>query len=319
MRLALVVVAIFCLNISSTDAAYPNSPIRLVLPFPPGGGTDAFARILGPRLSEVLGAPVIVDNRPGASGNVAAEIVARAQPNGHTLLMGFSTVMTTNRSLFVNLSFDPIRDFEPIIQMATAEYFLVVNPTLSIQSVADLVSLAKTRPGKLNYASAGIASPLHLAGELLKSRASIDIVHIPYKGGGAGSVALMTNEVQLGFTSVASSVELIKSGRLKALAITGPARSTFFPDLLTMREAGFPDFQVTAWHALFAPTGTPSEIILQINHATSQILKEPEIIKLLHKIGYEPTATSPQELAAIVRTESEMWSAVIREAGIRGE
>ena len=319
MRLALVVVAIFCLNISSTAAAYPNSPIRLVLPFPPGGGTDAFARILGPRLSEVLGAPVIVDNRPGASGNVAAEIVARAQPNGHTLLMGFSTVMTTNRSLFVNLSFDPIRDFEPIIQMATAEYFLVVNPTLSTQSVADLVSLAKTRPGKLNYASAGIASPLHLAGELLKSRAAIDIVHIPYKGGGAGSVALMTNEVQLGFTSVASSVELIKSGRLKALAITGPIRSTFFPDLPTMHEAGFPDFQVTAWHALFAPTGTPSEIILQINHATSQILKEPEIIKLLHKIGYEPTATSPQELAAIVRTESEMWGAVIREAGIRGE
>jgi tripartite-type tricarboxylate transporter receptor subunit TctC len=315
----IVAVAMLSFSAQAADPPYPSKPIRLVLPFPPGGGTDAVARVMAPKLGELLGVAVIVDNRPGAGGNVAAEAVAKAAPDGYTLLMGFSSVMTVNKTLYANVSFDPVKDFEPIIQIATAEYFLVVNPDLPIKSVEDLVKYAKANPGKLNYASAGVASPLHLAGELFKSRAGVDIVHVPYKGGGPAALAVITGEAQVLFGSVASSMEQIKAGKLRALAVTGTERSPLAPDLPTLAESGFPEFRVTAWHALLAPAGTPRAIVTRLNEATVEALRSPELAKRIRAVGYEPTATSPQDLGSIVQAESAMWARLIKSANIRSE
>jgi tripartite-type tricarboxylate transporter receptor subunit TctC len=319
VRAVFMALAMLASSANAADAPFPNRPIRLVLPFPPGGGTDAVARVMAPKLGEILGVPVVVDNRPGAGGNVAAEAVAKAASDGYTLLMGFSSVMTVNKTLYASVPFDPVKDFEPIIQIATAEYFLVVNPELPVKSVEDLVRYAKAHPGKLNYASAGIASPLHLAGELFKSRAGVDIVHVPYKGGGPAALAVITGEAQVLFGSVASSMEQIKAGKLRALAVTGTERSPLAPDLPTLAESGFPDFRVTAWHALFAPAGTPRAVVTRLNEATVEALRSPELAKRIRAVGYEPTATSPQDLGNIVQTESAMWAKLIKSANIRSE
>lgn len=304
---------------AAESRAYPTKAIRLVLPFPPGGGVDAVARIMVPKLSETLGQQVIVDNRGGAAGNIAAELVAKSPPDGYTLLLGFSTVMTVNRSLYANLPFDPVKDFEPITQLATSQYVLIVHPSLPAKSVAELVRLAKAKPRALNYASAGVASPLHLAGELFKSRAGVDMVHVPYKGGGPAATAVLTGEAHVIFGSVAASLAHVNAGKLRALAVTGLTRSALAPDLPTLHESGYPDYNVTAWHSYVAPAGTPREIVNRIRSATVEVLRIPEIVKAVNKVGYEVTATTPEQLAQIMRAELETWAKLIKAVNIRSE
>ena len=297
---------------------YPDKPIRMVLPFPPGGGTDSLARVILPKMSQTLGQPIVIDNRPGAGGIVAAEIVAKSAPDGYTLFMGSSTGITAAPSLY-KLAYDPIKDFAPITQFATASFILTVHPSLPATTISQLVALARAKPGSLNYASGGIGSPLHLSAELFKSRAGINIVHVPYKGGAPAAAAVLAGEAQMIFGSVAASLALVRAGKLRALAVTGLKRSSLTPELPTMDESGFPGFNVQAWNSLEAPAGTPRNIIGQLHDEMVKVLQMPDVLKLMNTIGYAPTGTTPEQYAEIKRTESAMWAKVIKDANIRAE
>ena len=298
---------------------WPIKPIRMLLPFPPGGGTDAVARMLSPRLSEATGQQWVIDNRGGAAGNIAAELAARSAPDGHTVLMGFSTLMTVNKSLYPKAQFDPVKDFSPVTHMAVSQYLLTVYPAVAAKSITELVALAKAKPGALNYASAGVASPLHLSGALFRSRAAVNIVHIAYKGGGPAVAAVLAGEAQMVFGSVTASMPLVRAAKLRALAVTGLARSNLAPELPTLHESGFPGFNVTAWQSMVVPAGTPRGIVMRMHGEIIKALAMPEVTRLFHNIGYEITGTTPEKLAEIIRDESRLWARVIREANIRPE
>ena len=300
-------------------SSYPDRPVRFIVPFPAGGATDAWARIAAEGMQPELGQTIIIDNRGGAGGKIGAEAVARAQPDGYTLLAGSVSTHSFAPVVTARLNYDPIKDFEPISQLVTAQYVLIVHPSVPARSVAELVRLAKAKPRSLNYSSGGTGSPLHLAGELFKSRAGIDLVHIPYKGGGPAATAVMTGEAQLIFGSIASSAAHVRAGRLRALAVTGPKRSALEPQLPTMHESGYPGFNVTAWHSYVAPAGTPREIVNRIHAAALEVLRTPEVVKAVGSAGYEVTGTTPEQLGQIIRSESEMWAKVIKTAGIKGE
>lgn len=297
---------------------YPYKPIRLVLPFPPGGGTDSMARVIAPKMSQALGQSIVIDNRPGAGGTLAAEIVARSAPDGYTLFMGSSTGVTAAPSLY-KLSYDPIKDFVPITQFATASFILVVHPSVPATTVSELVALAKAKPGSLNYASGGIGSPLHLAAELFKNRAGVDIVHIAYKGGVPAATAVLVGEAQMIFGSFASSLAHVRAGKLRALAGTGLKRSSLMPELPTMIESGFPGFHVQAWNSFEVPAGTSPTIVRRIYEETAKVVQMPDVIALMSKIGYAPADTTPEQYAKIKRTEMAMWAKLIREANIKRE
>ena len=297
---------------------YPDKSIRMVLPFPPGGGTDTVARAIFPRMGQSLGQPIVIDNRAGAGGILAADIVAKSTPDGYTLFMGSSTGVTATPSLY-KLPYDSIKDFTPITQFATAAFMLAVHPQVAATSVTQLVTLAKAKPASLNYASGGIGSPLHLSAELLKSRAGINIVHISYKGGAPAATAVMAGEAQIIFGSFAATLTQARAGRLRALAVTGPVRSTLVPELPTMIESGFPGFNVQAWNSLEAPAGTASTIVQRIYSETIKALKIPEVIDLMNKVGYAPVYVTPPQYAELKRTETAMWAKVIKDANIRGE
>jgi tripartite-type tricarboxylate transporter receptor subunit TctC len=312
-------VTVLLLAASPTIAqTYPNKPIRMLLPFPPGGGTDSLARIILPRMSQALGQSFVIDNRPGAAGNLAAEIVTKSAADGYTLLMGSSTGMTAAQSLY-KLAFDPIKDFAPITQFATASFILVVHPSVPAKTVSELVALAKAKPGSLNYASGGIGSQLHLAAELFKSRAGVDIVHVAYKGGAPAAMAVLAGEAQLIFGSVSASLAQVRAGRLRALAVTGLKRTALTPELPTLDESGFPGFNVETWASFEAPKGTSRNIIRRIHDETVKVLRLPDVVEAMNKIGYTPTGTTPEQYAEIKRTESAMWAKLIKDANIRAD
>jgi tripartite-type tricarboxylate transporter receptor subunit TctC len=298
--------------------SYPSRPIRLLVPFAPGGGADTLARIITPRLTEAMGQQWVVDNRAGAAGNIAAETVARAAPDGHTVFMGFSSVLTVNPSLY-KLPFSVERDFQPVTELAGAQYLLVLHPSVPASSVKELIALAKQKPRSLNFASAAVGSPLHLAAELFQKRAGIQMVHVPYKGGGPAAAAVLAGEAQVLFGSVASSLPHVKAGRLKALATTGLTRSKVAPDLPTMAESGFPGFDVTTWYALLVPAGTPAEVVKRIHDETSKVLARPDVLQVMATQGLDAETSTPQALAARIRTETKTWTELIRSAGIRAE
>ena len=305
---------------ASTCAAqsYPDKPIRMVLPFPPGGGTDGLARVILPRMSQAFGQPIVIDNRPGAGGVVAADIVAKSAPDGHTLFMGSSTFVTATPSL-IKLPYDALKDFAPVTLFATAAFMLAVHPQVAATSVSQLVALAKAKPGGLNYASGGVGSPLHLCMELFKSRAGISIVHIAYKGGAPAVTAVLAGEAQAIFGSFATSVPQMRAGRLRALAVSSMTRMPITPELPTMVESGFPGFNVQAWNSFEAPARTPAHVIQRIYSETAKAAFLPEVIDLMSKIGYSPANNTPQQYSEIKRTETAMWAKLIKDANIRGE
>jgi len=298
--------------------AYPDKPIRMVLPFPPGGGTDGLARAILPRMSQALGQPIVIDNRAGAGGILAADIVAKSAPDGHTILFASSTGVTAAPSLY-KLPYDSMRDFTPITMFATAAFILAVHPQVAATSVSQLVALAKTKPASLNYASGGIGSPLHLNAELFKSRAGVNIVHIAYKGGVPAATAVLAGEAQMIFGSFAATLPQVRGGRLRALAVTSPARSPLLPELPTMIESGYAGFNVQAWNSLEAPAGTPGPVTERLYQETVKASQSADVIELMNRIGYSPASTTPRQYAELRRTETAMWAKLIKEANIRGE
>jgi len=320
LAMCFVVVAITISNLVQAAAAppYPTRPIRVLVPFAAGGGADALSRILAPKLSEAMGQTWVVDNRGGAAGNLAAEIVADAAPDGHTVFMGFSTVLTVNPSLY-KLRYSVQKDFAPVTLLATAQYILVVHPSVQAGSLKEFVVLAKQKPGGFNYASAGVGSPLHLAAELFKKRAGVNMVHLPYKGGGPAAAAVLAGEAQVIFGSVASSIPHVKAGKLKALATTGTKRSKVAPDLPTIAESGFPGFDVSSWYAFLVPARTPAAIVKRLHDEAIKAVGLPDVQQAMSRQGLEVEAGTPQELAQRIASETAVWAGVIKDAGIKAD
>ena len=310
---------VICSAASGAESiAYPTRPVRLLVPFAPGGGADTLSRIVTPKLHDALGQPWVVDNRGGAAGNIAAETVARAAPDGHTVFMGFNTVLTVNPSLY-KLPYSVEKDLQPVTLLATAQYILVLHPSVSANTLKEFVALAKQKPGSLNYSSAGVGSPLHLAAELFKKRAGISMVHLAYKGGGPAAAAVLAGEAQVLFASVASSLPQVKAGRLRALATTGAKRSKVAPELPTIAESGFPGFDVSSWYALLVPAGTSQAIVNRIRGAAIKAVELPDVQEAMSRQGLEVETSTPQELTARIKAETAVWAGVIREAGIKAE
>ena len=300
--------------------AYPAKAIRIVAPYPAGGGLDVMSRLIAERLSQRLGQSVIVENKPGAGTLVAAESVARAAPDGHTLMITTDATITINPHLYAKLPYDPVRDFAPITQLVVLNQLLVANPALPANNLRELIALAKANPAKLNYASYGSGSQPHLAMEILKSQAGIDIVHVPYKGIPQAVPAAIAGEVQLTFSGAASTLATLKAGRLKALAIGGRSRLALLPEVPTFAESGFPDVPSSAWFGLFAPAATPPEVIARLHAEVTRILKDPEFLqKEIVAKGYELVAGTPQEFAAFLVVDSRRNAQAVKISGARAE
>lgn len=314
----LAAVALPALVHGAAAVQYPTRPVRLVVPFAAGGGADTLSRIIAPKLSDALGQTWVVDNRGGAAGNLAAEIIADAAPDGHTVFMGFSTVLTVNPSLY-KLRWTVEKNFQAVSLLATAQYILVIHPSVKAGTVKELTALAKQNPKTLNYASAGVGSPLHLAAELFKKRADVNMVHLPYKGGGPAAAAVLAGEAHVIFGSVASSMPHVKAGRLKALATTGAKRSKVAPELPTLAESGFPGFNVTSWYAFLVPGKTPAAIVRLLHDEAVKAVALFDVQQAMSRQGLEAETSSPQQLSERIKAETAMWAEVIKSAGIKAE
>jgi tripartite-type tricarboxylate transporter receptor subunit TctC len=304
-------------SFSSAAHAQPSAstPIRMVVGFPAGGTTDVMARTIGAKMTERYGQQVVIDNRPGASGIIGADIVAKAKPDGTTLLMSSST-HGTNLSLYSKLPYDTVKDFAPVALVATTPYVLVVHPTLPVQSVSELITYLKARPGKFSFCSSSNGTAQHLAGELLKRSAGVDIQHVPYKGTGALLPDLLAGRVSLAFENVTVMTPHIKSGALRALAVTSPKRSPVLPDVMTMIEAGMLNFEVIGWFGVYTAARTPPETIKRLNDQIAAIMKEPDVRDRMLAQGAEPVSGPPSDLRDLLTREIDVWGKVIREAGI---
>jgi tripartite-type tricarboxylate transporter receptor subunit TctC len=299
----------------AAEPAYPTRPVRLIIPSAPGGGMDTLGRMLSPKLGDAMGQLWVVDNRPGAGNNLGAEIVARANPDGHTVLMALGNQLTVN-PLIYKMPFSVEKDLRPITMLAIAEHILVVHPSVQARTVKELVALAKQKPGALSYASGGVGSSLHLGSELLKKRAGIDMVHIPYKGGGPAAAAVLTGESQMMIGTLSSTIQYVSAGRLRALAITGAKRSKVLPDLPTMVESGYPGFDADSWFALLVPGATPIGIVERIRNEALKALQHADVLAGMARQGLSPEISTPAELAARVKREAAMWADVIKDAKI---
>ncbi len=300
-------------------AGYPERPITIVVGFPPGGASDIMARILTAKLGSLLGQPFIVDNRPGAGGNVAGEFVAHAAPDGYTLLLGNNAILATNISLYSKIGFDPEKDFAPISLIGTQANVLVVNNEVKAHSLAELIALAKANPGKLNFASSGYGLAAHLAGELFKAQAHIDIVHVPYKGSAPALQDVIAGQDQMMFATTSGVMGFLKNGQVRALAVTTLKRTPILPDVPTMDEAGLPGFEATTWHGLVAPAGTPPQIVAALNKAVAETLNDPDIQHKLAGLGIDIAPDTPEQFAAYIKMEIPKWAAVIKASGAKME
>ena len=313
-------VAAFLLSALAGAASgqYPAHPVRFIVPSAAGGGTDIIARAISLKLSEALGRQFVVDNRPGAGQMIGIELAAKSPADGYTILMAAST-LAINPVMYRQVPYDPIRDFAPITQAATLPNVLVVHPSLPVKSVAELIAYAKAHPGKLNFASAGIGTSPQMSIELLKSMAGIDMVHIPYKGTAPGVVDLLAGQVLVMAPNVLTALPHIKSGKLRALAVTSAKRSEALPDVPTVAEAGVPGYDSTQWYGVLAPAGTPREIVARLHDAVVRALRDPEVGRRLAADGAEAVGSRPEEFAAFIKSEGEKWARVAAAAGIKPE
>jgi len=297
--------------------AYPARPIRWVAPFPPGGTTDIVARIVAERLTETLGQQVSLDNRPGAGGNIAAEIVVKAPADGYTVLTGFPG-LAINPSLYAKMNYDPLKDLAPVILISSAPLLMVAHPALPARTVKELIALAKRRPGELSFPSAGNGSSSHLGGELFKSVAGIDIQHVPYKGSMQGMVDLISGRMQLMINPLPEMIPFVESGKLRGIAVAGLKRSAVMPDLPTIAET-LPGFEVTTWNGLMAPAATPKEIVARLNAEVVKLLKAPATMKRMTELGLDTIASTPEQFADHLRRETDKWAKVVKASGARIE
>ena len=318
VRSALVfaLVSIF-VSVPVHSQSFPSKPVRLVCPYAPGGATDIISRAIALELSRNLGQPVTVENRPGAGANLGAELVARSAPDGYTLLMGGGSLHGITPALYTKLTYDPNRDLAPLIALAGFSNVLVVNPGLKVNSVKELIALAKAQPGSLSYASSGSGSTIHMSGEMFKYLTGVDMLHIPYKGSGPAVTDLMGGQVNLMFDNIPSSMPHIRSGKLRALATTGPVRSPALPDLPTIAEAGVPGYESTGWFGLSVAAGTPQEIIAKLNAESAKGARSPEFSKRMTDLGFEIIGGSPEQMAEMIKVEVKRWAPVVKASGAK--
>ena len=313
---AAIAIAFFALAVHA-QAPYPNKPVRLVVPFPAGGTTDILARAVAQKLTETMGQTVVIDNRPGAGGNIGAELVAKAPPDGYTLLMGTVGTHAINASLYARMPYDHVRDFAPVILVAGVPNVLVIHPSVPVNSVQELIAYGKANPGKLNFASSGAGTSIHLAAELFKTMSGVQMTHVPYKGSAPALADLLGGQVQLMFDNLPSALPHIKSGKLKALAVTSLQRSTTVPDLPTIAESGLPGFDANSWFGILAPAGTPKEIIDRLNSEVAKWLASPEAREKLASQGAIPAGRSPEDFAQHIAAETAKWQKVVKESGAK--
>ena len=303
---------------SAQQSSYPVRAIRLVVPSSPGGGTDITARLVAPKLSEFLGQQVVIENRSGAGTMIGGEVVARAAPDGYTLLMGIST-LAINPAMYKKVPYDALRDFAPISQVVSLPNILVSHPSLPVKSVKDLVAFAKARPAQINFASAGMGTSPHLSMELLLTMTKIKMIHVPYKGSGQGVVDVLAGHVSLMTPSILTGLPYVKDGRLRALGVTSAKRAAGAPDIPTIAEAGVPGYEATQWFGILAPAGTPVEIVNRLHREVVRVLATPEMRERFTADGAEPVGSTPEEFLAYIRSETAKWSGVIKQAGIKPE
>lgn len=313
-----VLVQLGAAQAQSQAIKYPVKPIRVIVPYAPGGSGDVVARLIGPKLTEVWGQQVIVESKAGASGMIGTELVAKAAPDGYTLLLATDIQFAINPALYPKIGYDPEKDFEPVTQAAFIEFVLAVPASLQVNSVAELVARAKSNPGKLNYASSGTGSTHHLTIELFKSLAEIDVTHIPYKGSGQAMPDLIGGQVQMMYLGLSQSLPHIRSGKLRGLAVGSAKRLRAVPDIPTLAES-YPGFEANAWWGFFAPAGTPKEIITKLNTEIVRILRSPEVAQRLSEGGLEPVGNTPKEVTARMRSDREKWGRTIKQANLKVE
>jgi len=302
---------------AASAQAYPTKPIRLVVPFPPGGATDILARDVAQKLTEAWGQQVIVDNRPGAGGNIGSELVAKSAPDGYTLEMGTVGTHAINASLYAKMPYDHVKDFVPVILVAGVPNVLVVNPAVPANSVAELIAYAKANPGKLNFASSGNGTSIHLSGELFKFMAGVQMTHVPYKGSAPALQDLIGGQVQLMFDNLPPSLPQIKAGKLRALAVTSLARAPALPDVPTMAEAGLPGYEASSWFGVLAPAGTPLAIVTKLNAEIAKWLATPEAKEKLSKQGANAAGGTPEDFAKHIAAETAKWAKVVKDSGAK--
>ena len=308
---------LFSSVMSVAQSDYPNKPVRLIIGFPPGGSTDIVGRITALKLSERLGQQVIVDNRGGAGGTIGADIAAKAAPDGYTLTVGTTSTHAVAAGAYSKLPYDPVKHFAPISLVAITPYLLVVNPQVPANTLAELVALARNQPGKLNYASAGSGSTTHLAMEMLKDAAKINLVHIPYKGNAPADVAILANEVQAVFGSMPALLQNVKASKVRALAVGTARRSPALPDVATVAELGYPGFEAALWLGILAPAGTPQPVVERLNRELTAIVATPDFRTLMDKNGAEPISNTPEQFAAMIRAEVDRYTKVVKAVGIK--
>ena len=299
--------------------AWPSKPIKVIIPFVAGGSSDIVGRAIGSKFQEYLGQPAVVENKPGANGAIAAEFVAKADPDGYTILVGSIGVFSINAALFKDLRYNPVRDFAPITLAVTTPNVLIAKPTFAASSMKDLVAEAKKAPGKLAYCSSGTGSSDHLTGELLKQAAGIQAVHVPYKGGAACQTDIMGNQVDYSFQNLGAVTNYIKAGKMKALAVTAKTRHPQLPDVPSAPEAGFPDLIVTSWQAVAAPAKTPRDIVAKLNDASVRALRDATVKERMTQIGFDVVAGTADEFGNFMKAEVDRWTAVVTKGGIKPE
>jgi tripartite-type tricarboxylate transporter receptor subunit TctC len=309
------IAALLVLAVPANAADYPSRPVMLVVAFPPGGPSDVLARIVGKKMEELLGAPFVIENRPGAGGNIAADFVAHATADGYTLLMGNNSILATNESLYKKITYSPQKDFVPVTLIGTQANILVVNPAVPAHSLKELIALCKAQPGKINFASSGYGAAAHLAGELFKTEAHVDIVHVPYKGAAPALQDVVAGRDQMMFATAASVIGHIKAGQVKALAVTTLKRTAVLPDVPTMDEAGLKGFDASTWHGLVVPTGTPPEIVAKLHDAAVKALQDPGVQVSLGRLGVDIVGDTPEQFKAYIAAEIPKWTAIVKASG----
>jgi tripartite-type tricarboxylate transporter receptor subunit TctC len=313
------VLAALAISLAAHAQGYPAKPVRMIVAYPPGGGTDIVGRVVAQKLGESLGHSVVVENRGGASGNIGTEFAARAAPDGYTILMGNVAPNAINVSLFKSLPFDPVADLVPVSLVASTPNILVVHPSTPARTVKELIALAKAKPGVLNFASAGVGSSSHLAGELFHILAGADIVHVPYKGAGPAMVDVLSGQIQLYFATMPAAMPHVKSGKLAPIAVTSARRSPALPDLPTIAEAGVPGYEASTWYGVLAPAHTAQAVVARLHGEIVRVLADAALRERLADQGFEPVGNSPEEFGAYIKSEIVKWGKVIRDAGIRPE
>ena len=305
--------------LAQQDAAYPVKPIRIIVPSAPGSGPDIMARAIGQKLNESLGQPIVVDDKPGAGGIIGSEAAAKSAPDGYTLIMANAGSHAVNASLYAKLPYDPVKDFAPITLVAVAPNILIVHPTLPARTAKDLIALARTRPGELTFGSGGNGSTAHLSGELFRTMAGINVVHIPFKGSPAAVIGVIAGQIVMAFPNIPPALPHVRSGKLKALAVTTAKRSAALPDLPTIAESGLPGYEATAWFGVLAPAGTSSTIIAKLNSAIVKSVHVREMRERLSAEGTEAVGNTPEQFAQIIKTDIAKWAKVVKASGAKPE